>query len=88
MSPKVTAMKYTGTLGSLSASLLLVGCAAPAPQAVVAFPGKDKSAAAFQQDEAICRQHAISHTGYGLPSEPSPIPSFRLSKSCAECACG
>ena len=75
MLPKVTAMKYTRTLGSLSASLLLVGCVAPAPQAIVAFPGKDKSAAAFQQDEAICQQHAISHTGYGLPSEPAVPPA-------------
>ena len=70
-------MKYARTLGLLSASLLLAGCAASAQQAFVAFPGKDKSAAAFQQDQAICQQHAISHTGYGLPSEPAVQPSDR-----------
>jgi hypothetical protein len=62
-------MKYTRTLGLLGASLLLAGCAPSAPQVFVAFPGKDKSAAAFQQDQAICQQHAISNTGYGLPPE-------------------
>jgi hypothetical protein len=35
-------------------------------------PGKDKTEAAFQQDEAICRQHAIAHTGYGDLSTPAP----------------
>jgi hypothetical protein len=77
MLPNVTAMKSARTLGSLGASLLLTGCAASAPQgpSILTFPGKDKSAAAFQQDQAICRRHAISHTGYGLASEPAGQPS-------------
>jgi hypothetical protein len=75
MLPNVNAMNYTRALGSLSASLLLAGCAATTPQAFVAFPGNDKSGAAFQQDQAICQQHAISHTGYGLPSEPAVQPA-------------
>src|SRR3954471_6564345 len=65
MLPNVTAMKSARTLGSLGASLLLTGCAVSAPQgpSILTFPGKDKSAAAFQQDQAICQRHAISHTG-------------------------
>jgi hypothetical protein len=47
--PKATAMKYTRALGSLIASFLLAGCAASAPQAIVAFPGNDKSVAAFSR---------------------------------------
>jgi hypothetical protein len=35
-------------------------------------PGQGKTEAAFQQDEAICQQHAISHTGYGDASQPPP----------------
>jgi hypothetical protein len=31
----------------------------------------EKSAVAFQQDQSICQRHAISHSGYGLPSEPA-----------------
>ncbi len=65
-------MKFVHTLGSLAASILLAGCAVSAPQdgpSVLTFPGKDKSAADFRQDQAICQQHAISHTGYGLPPE-------------------
>jgi hypothetical protein len=66
-------MNFARTLGSLGVSLLLAGCAASAPQgpSFLTFPGSDKSAVAFQQDQAICQRHAISHTGYGLPSEPA-----------------
>jgi len=35
------------------------------------MPGKDKSPAAFQQDLSICRQHAISHSGYSGSSPPA-----------------
>ncbi len=70
-------MNVARTLGPLGASLILAACAASAPQgpSILTFPGNDKSAAAFQQDQAICQRHAISHTGYGLRSEPAAQPS-------------
>jgi hypothetical protein len=83
-SPKISAMNFAARalrspriLGSLGASLLLAGCAVSAPEgpAIMTFPGKDKSAAAFEQDQSICQRHAVSHTGYGLPSEPVVQPS-------------
>lgn len=59
-------------LVALGGSLMLGACVAgppPGPAAVV-VPGKDKTAAAFQEDAAICQQHAMAHTGYGDPSQP------------------
>jgi hypothetical protein len=60
-------------LGSLGASLIIAGCVASPPQgpSVLTFPGMEKSAVAFQQDQSICQRHAISHSGYGLSSEPA-----------------
>jgi hypothetical protein len=60
-------------LGSLGASLIMVGCVVSPPQgpSILTFPGTDKSAVAFQQDQSICQRHAISHSDYGLPSEPA-----------------
>jgi hypothetical protein len=60
-------------LAALGASLTLGACVGgppPGPAALV-LPGKDKTVAAFQQDEAICQQHAVAQTGYGDPSQPA-----------------
>jgi hypothetical protein len=62
------------TLAALVASLTLSACATdppPGPAGMIT-PGKDKTAAAFQQDQAICQQHALAHTGYGGPSQLTP----------------
>jgi hypothetical protein len=37
----------------------------PAGPPVSVLPGQNKDAAAFQQDELVCQQHAVAHTGYG-----------------------
>jgi outer membrane lipoprotein SlyB len=46
-------------------SLLALGACAVAPQGptVVAMPGQGKTFSAFQQDDAYCRQAALSSTG-------------------------
>jgi hypothetical protein len=65
------------TLAALLASLTLVACAAdppPGPTGMI-VPGADKTAAAFQQDQAICQQHALAHTGYGGPTQLGPSAS-------------
>ena len=46
-------------------------CRIPAGPLDPGTPGEaNKSLAAFQQDLSICQQHAVSHTGFGGPSEP------------------
>lgn len=52
-------------------TLLLGACAAAPPPgpSVMVLPGKDKSFAAFQQDDALCRQFASQRIGYGSPAE-------------------
>jgi hypothetical protein len=74
-------MMSVRTLAALGVSLALGACAdgpPPGPAAIV-LPGQGKTEAAFQQDETICRQHAISHTGYGDLSQPprasAPVPA-------------
>ena len=37
--------------------------ALPFDPAVMVMPGKDKTEASFQEDQSICHQHAIAHTG-------------------------
>jgi uncharacterized membrane protein YgcG len=58
----------------IAASLALAACAAdpPGPAGMI-LPGKDKTAAAFQLDQEVCQQHALSRTGFGGPSAPGPI---------------
>ena len=67
-------MKFARTVAALGASLTVAACVAqpPAAPAVTVLPGKNKDAAAFQQDQTICEQHAVAHTGYGTPSN-SPV---------------
>jgi hypothetical protein len=58
----------------LGATLALGACVAgPAsnPVAMVS-PGSDRTAAEFQQDQAVCQQHAAAQTGYGTPAAPAP----------------
>ena len=64
-------MKVAHTLGLLGVNLAVSACVAgppPGPMGVVA-PGKDKSQAAFQQDQSVCQQHAVAQTGYGNASQ-------------------
>ncbi len=55
----------------LGIAFALGACAVVSPPvaAVTVVPGKDKDAAAFQQDDLICRRHALAHTGYGGPMQ-------------------
>lgn len=54
---------------ALGGSLLLGGCAVPAPPGptVMAWPGAGKSFDQFQRDDAGCRQFAAQRTGYASP---------------------
>jgi hypothetical protein len=54
----------------LAGTLALGACAAAPPPgpSVMALPGKDKSFAAFQQDDVSCRQYAAQQIGYGSPA--------------------
>jgi hypothetical protein len=64
-------VKVAHTLALLGANLAVNACVAgpaPGPMGVVA-PGKDKSQAAFQQDQSVCQQHAVAQTGYGNASQ-------------------
>ncbi len=64
-------MKVAHTLALIGVNLAVAACVAgppPGPMGVVA-PGKDKSQAAFQQDQSICQQHAVAQTGYGNASQ-------------------
>ncbi len=64
-------MKVAHALALLGVNLAVSACVAgppPGPIGVVA-PGKDKSQAAFQQDQTVCQQHAVAQTGYGNPSQ-------------------
>jgi hypothetical protein len=57
-------------LAPLSIALTLVACAAEPPPgpSVVILPGNGKDLAAFQQDDLICKGHALAHTGYAGPA--------------------
>jgi hypothetical protein len=67
-------VKVAHTLALLGVNLAVSACVAgppPGPIGVVA-PGKDKSQAAFQQDQFVCQQHAAAQTGYGnAPQNPA-----------------
>jgi hypothetical protein len=49
----------------------LCGCAAalPAGPTVTAFPEPGKTAAQFQEDDAVCRQYSWQQIGYLSPAE-------------------
>lgn len=57
-------------LAPLGIALALGACASTPPPGlpVVVLPGTGKDLAAFHQDELICQQHAVAHTGYGGPT--------------------
>jgi hypothetical protein len=57
-------------LASLGIALALGACASTPPPGppVTVLPGIGKDLAAFQQDELICQQHEVAHTGYGSPA--------------------
>ncbi|MBV8591258.1 MAG: glycine zipper family protein, partial [Acetobacteraceae bacterium] len=56
---------------SLSGALLLADCAVPPPPGptVMAVPGPNKNAQAFQQDDISCRQYAAAQSGFVSPSQ-------------------
>jgi hypothetical protein len=73
-------VKVAHTLALFGVNLAVAACVAgppPGPTGMVA-PGKDKSQAAFQQDQSICQQHAVAQTGYGnAPQSSRPSSSGR-----------
>jgi hypothetical protein len=62
--------RVTGLIGLLS-TVALSACAVAPPQGpdVVAMPGQGKNFAAFQQDDAGCRQYASAQTGGVSPAQ-------------------
>jgi hypothetical protein len=62
--------KLAQRFAPLGVALALGACASTPPPGlpVAVLPGTDKDLAAFQQDELICQQHAVAHTGYGSPA--------------------
>lgn len=58
-------MRRVTALIGLVSTVALSACAVAPPQgpAVVAMPGQGKDFAAFQQDDAMCRQYASGQTG-------------------------
>ena len=65
------------TLTALGATLALAACVTeppPRPAAMIA-PGQAKTAVAFQQDQTVCHQQAITRRGYATPtSSPVSLP--------------
>ena len=57
--------------GALGAVLALGACAVAPPSGptVMALPGKDKNFAAFQHEDAACRQFADQQIGYMQPAQ-------------------
>jgi hypothetical protein len=84
---------------TLLAALALAACATvpPSGPSVVATAGKDKSAAAFLQDDAECREVAARQIAAELPARPTeggpaaaPVagtPQQRYDASYAQCMC-
>ncbi|MBI3515804.1 MAG: hypothetical protein HY060_17360, partial [Proteobacteria bacterium] len=58
---------------ALLTGLALSGCAVAPPTgpSAMALPGKDKSFAAFQEDDGTCRQYASVQIGGTTPAEAS-----------------
>ncbi|WP_428492862.1 hypothetical protein [Rhodopila sp.] len=56
---------------ALGVVMLLGACAASPDAAFRVLPGPGKDQAAFGQDQAVCQQHAVAHTGYGTPAPPT-----------------
>jgi hypothetical protein len=55
---------FARALVALTISLTATACATTASPDVIVLPGNGKDQAAFQQDDQICRQHAVAYTGY------------------------
>lgn len=56
---------------ALAGTLALGACAVAPPTgpSVVALPGQGKSFAAFQEDDAVCRNYAAAQTNYASPAQ-------------------
>jgi hypothetical protein len=79
-----------GAFAMLIAALALGACttAPPSGPRLVASPGKDKSVAAFRQDDTDCRQAAAQTIG--AESRPQPAEGTqqqRYDASYAQCMC-
>jgi hypothetical protein len=72
MSHSVKSQSPASKFAALGFVLLVAGCASGPPPGptVLVLPGQNKDLAAFQQDDAICRQHAVAHTGFGESAAP------------------
>jgi hypothetical protein len=55
----------------IGAVMALAACeaAAPPPASGIVVPGPGKDQAAFQQDDQVCREHAVAQTGYGAAGQ-------------------
>ena len=64
-------MRQNSRFVFLAAPLAFAACAVvpPAGPSVMALPGKDKNFAAFQQDDATCRQYAFQQGGGVQPAD-------------------
>jgi hypothetical protein len=85
---------FARALVALTISLTATACATTASPDVIVLPGNGKDQAAFQQDDQICRQHAVAYTGYeavpplppaatAAPSDPTPpaVPAAAVTDS-------
>ncbi|MGH7090110.1 MAG: glycine zipper family protein [Stellaceae bacterium] len=75
-------MRCITTASVLALALALGGCVTPAPEgpSIAAMPPQGKSLAAFQQDDATCRQYAAATTGIapGAAAQQSQVNSAAL----------
>jgi hypothetical protein len=78
------------SLAMLIAVLALGACAAPSPTGpgVVATAGKDKGVAELRQDDADCRQAAVTQPASAPAGTPTAgTPQQRYDASYAQCMC-
>ena len=68
---------------------MLCGCSMnePDPPLIVVVPGPGKTTAAFQQDDAACRQHAATHAGYDAAGTPDPSAAPQITDETAYAQC-
>ena len=64
-------MRRSSRYVALAGMLALAGCAVGVPPgpSVAVMPGQGKDLAAFQQDDATCRQYALQANGYASPTD-------------------
>ena len=79
----MAARRVVSRLMPLGMVMLLGACAASSGPAFSVLPGPGKDAAAFGQDQRVCQQHAVAHTGYDAPVPPAAGAAGGLGASAA-----